>query len=162
MKRVFSGFLAVSLVMVLLLTYSGTALAGHTAARGETDSRINVLANCDGAVTYPVDTTFYVEHGFLQFGWSTLSDADQRAFNAKGTTFELYIDGELQKSHEFASYDDSTDIKYKLFTTEIHGGLPAGDYTFTGEWYESGAYTDGKLNSAVFLFSCDLEVTMDG
>lgn len=77
-------------------------------------------------------------------------------------TFLLYIDGDLQRSSMWARYVAfGVDVQVKLFTTEIHGGLPAGTYTFTGEWYFSEYFDGGDFrNSVLFDGPCELTVNL--
>ena len=105
-------------------------------------------------IEYPADTLFWVAHGFGFGEWSDATGEEKRAFNHRSTSFTLLIDGVPQKSALHARLDKSIDAKLKFFVTEIHDGLPAGTYEFTGEFRLSAflIFGEGSFRES-FLFS---------
>ncbi len=76
---------------------------------------------------------------------------------SKATTFELWIDGDLQKSSMKASHDRISDFKMKLFISEFHDGM-TGPHLFQGMWYLDGSLLGGDFGDPVLLFTCDVTV----
>jgi len=81
-----------------------------------------------GPTTFPANTPFYIEHGFV----CDLGDAacirEQISANAG---FDLYLEGVLQPSKVDVDRRDGGTLS-KLYLTNYPSGLPAGTYTFVG------------------------------
>lgn len=150
--------LSAFLVVGLLLSLSGSAVAHHHRARDQTDNQIVLGPICAGPVSYDADRTFFVSHGWYSPGWSELNGSAKRSLMHPATTFRLYIDNELQKSSMWSGYDRSTDVKSKIYTTEVHGGLPAGHHDFRGEWWTSDG--EGDFRDSILVITCDVPVDM--
>jgi hypothetical protein len=108
------------------------------------DIRINLFVP---PPTAPANTAFWIGHGFGMDSGELPSDV------APGSEqFQLYVDGTavgLHKDLEFkggASAGSVSALWYHTFTD----GLPAGEHSFVGRWYQDGSLT-GEL-VAVVLF----------
>ncbi len=81
---------------------------------------------------------------------------------SRATAFELWIDGERQKSSMRAPIGWNSLYgmvgKTKLFVTEDHDGLPAGTYHFVGKWYLDASFFGGEFGEPVSLLECDMTV----
>lgn len=158
LRKIVISIAATLVLFGAFLAFSGVATADHSFATADFGSRINVLGNCFGSVTYPADTLFWVSHGWAFFPWSDFSAQEKRAANHPSSTFTLLIDGEVQKSAQHTRVDPSVDVKFKSFVTEIHDGLPAGTYTFTDEHYIDGFFLGGDFKDSVLVLTCDVTV----
>lgn len=161
MRRILTSIAATAMVLSLFLAYAGVASANHYYATGQTDRRIILLGNCGGSIPYDAEEGFYVAHGFRWPSWSDTTPEEKRNFMHPATYFELSIDGVLQKSSMRAWYNSDTDTKLKLFVTEDHNGLLAGQYTFEGIWWESDGTYGGDFRDSVFYSSCTVTVNVN-
>ncbi len=143
-----------------LVMLPATASADHLFATGQSDKWIILTAACGGAIDYPADTGFFVRHGWAWTDWTDpelTPSEDRRGFMYQTTKFELYIDGELQKSSLKAFHDRESDWKFKLFVSEFHDGM-TGAHLFAGKWYLDGSLLGGDFRDPVLLFTCDVWV----
>lgn len=95
--------------------------------------------------TFPADTPFYTEHGFV----CELADQDcmQVEISAR-SWFELYVDDELQPSSIDVDRGDNTIGKLSL--TNFAAGLPAGNHVFVGKWYRNGELFSTATRTVTF------------
>jgi hypothetical protein len=80
-----------------------------------------------GPTTFPADTPFHIEHGFVCALGDGTCLGEQVSANAG---FDLYLDGVLQPST--VDVDQRDGALSKLYLTNYPSGLPAGTYTFVG------------------------------
>jgi hypothetical protein len=99
-------------------------------------------------ITYPANTPFWMNHGFTDGPWKEVSEAEKEAFMGPAMYFELWIDGELQKTQKYARYLPEYDLKLKLFPFECDYGM-TGIHEFEGKWYADGYFTGGTPGEAV-------------
>jgi len=130
-------------VLSLFLVFADTARADHLYATDKLPpgfaagpNRINMNLNCGGVVNYDENTGFFVAHGWVTFPWS---EEDKNAFMSPATKYELWIDGQLQKSAMRAFLVNFPDgqAKFKTFVIEDHDGL-SGTHTFVGRHFFDG------------------------
>lgn len=80
---------------------------------------------------------------------------------SRATTFELWVDGELQRSTLQApvAYSPTFDavLKHKIFVTEDHSGL-SGMHSFVGRWYLDASFFGGELGERVPAVECVITV----
>jgi len=136
----------VGAVLLLALILSIPNVAARPATTG---TRLNV-SSCAGPST--ANTPFFVQHGWFTPGWSSDSSTNRSAFNRGTTTFRLLLNNVVQKTANNFSYDSATDTKFKLFLRNFPSGLPAGNYTFKGEWYLDGLLVGGVSGTSVLQF----------
>ncbi len=150
------------------------------------ENRLNLLANCalaftpggefilvgTGETSYAAGTGFFVHHGWVSFtgdwpfsvalpDWDQVPPEGKRAFMSRATTFELWIDDELQRStlHAPVAYSPTFDtvLKHKIFVVEDHDGLQ-GQHSFVGRWYLDASFFGGELGERVSALECDITV----
>jgi len=155
------GRLARVLLGAILLSYLVLSVPTAAARPPTTGTQISLLTGCSTstAISFSVNTAFFIRHGWFSPGWSTQAEANQTAFMSSTTTFKLFIDGVSQKKRNDFTYDSTTDIKFKLFLTNFPNGMPTGTYTFRGEWYLDGFLVGGVPGTSVFQFACEHSVT---
>jgi hypothetical protein len=87
--------------------------------------------------TYPANTPFYVEQGFVCY--LNVDTAD--CANA-GTSFVLYVDGVRQPSQKDVDQISVSGTPALLvrYLTNFPQGLPTGTHTFTGDFYLNGSF----------------------
>ena len=160
MKKILISMVATLVLFGAFLAFSGVATADHSFAMTGFAGRIDLLTACrDGGLVFDADTPFKIAHGWGVAGWSDLSSEEKRGFNHRTTTFVLLIDGVIQKSALHAALDKSMDAKLKIFVSEYHMGLSAGDYDFRIEFYLDGSLNGGDFRDAVLDFDCDIPAT---
>jgi hypothetical protein len=80
-----------------------------------------------GPTTFPADTPFHLEHGFL----CSLGDgACMREQISANAGFDLYLDGVLQPSTVDVNLVNG--VLGRFYLTNYPSGLPAGTHTFVG------------------------------
>lgn len=167
------------LVLSLILAFTPTVSANHLFATSmdpptefSSEYQINILGLC-GAETYDysADTGFFVAHGLFSFrivegsfvasSWQDVSPEGKRAFMSKATTFELWIDDELQKSSMRAPIGWNSAFgmvgKNKLFVIEDHDGL-RGTHSFVGLWFVDASFFGGEFGVPEQIIECDITV----
>ena len=160
--------LAGFVVLSLLLALAPMARANHLYATdkvppgfvGGAEHRINLLANCAaGATTYPVNTGFFVSHGWSEGPWKDIPAQNKSWFMSPAQTFELRIDGMLQESTMYAFLVNFPDGRgmFKSFVSEDPSGL-SGTHAFVGTWYYSAGYDGGNRLDRVFAGDCTVSV----
>lgn len=161
--RIVTGLIAGLVVLSLFVVFAGPAAASHLYATDKIPPgfpagphRINMNANCGGVVNYEANAGFFVAHGWQTFPWK---EEDKNAFMSPATTYELRIDGELQKSsmHAFLVNFPDGQAKFKFFVTEDHDGM-TGSHTFVGRHYLSDAFFGGDRLDRVLAFECTVTV----
>ncbi len=184
MRKIAYAMLA-PLVVSLILAFTPTASANHLFATTmdppagvSPDYQINILGPCVSGVydlIYPADTGFFVAHGLFSFriledgsfvpsSWQDVSPEGKRAFMSKATTFELWIDDELQKSSMRAPIGWSSLYgmvgKNKVFVIEDHDGL-RGTHNFVGRWFLDASFIGGEFGEPWLFFECPMTVEFD-
>ena len=167
--RKITGVVAVFVVLSLILVLAPSVRADHLYATSKLPpgypagpNRIFLLGNCGGSLSYSANTGFFVAQGWLTF-WEVASTVEKNAFMSPATKFELYIDGQLQKStlHVFLvkhPVDFPTHVvKYKFFVSENNDGL-SGTHTFEGKWYQSDGFFGGNRRVADLQIDCVVTV----
>lgn len=141
-----------------LLAFPAPAAADDSFAQGDAGSRINLLANCGNAIEYPANTAFFVRHGWVSEGWSTVGPAERRGLMAPSTTFEFRVDFEPQPSAMHVTYAEEDDLFFKTFVSEYHDGM-TGTHRFGGLWFLDGSLVGGAFGESVFVNGCVVTVT---
>ena len=130
----------------LFLVSSLFAASPVLAAPAPTGAQLFTLGQClsgtttdsityTASITFPANTPFFVEHGFAQSPWRTISTSVRTDFNSPGTNFTLWMDGTPVRSNPVRSYDHSTDSMSKEFLSNFPDGM-AGTPTFTGQYFD--------------------------
>lgn len=150
-------------VFSLVLVFSDTVTADHLFATDPFPpfpNRINMNANCGGVVNYDENTGFYVRHGWFYPFWNEAPTADKNAFMSPATTYELWVDGILQKSalHAFLFNFPGGQTMVKNFVIEDHDGMTGSGHTFIGRHFESAGFTGGNRLAKVLAFECTVTV----
>ncbi|NIN63658.1 MAG: hypothetical protein GTO63_02860 [Anaerolineae bacterium] len=116
---------------------------------------------------------YYVAHGWLAFigpwpqfqsPWDQIPSEYKRAFMSRATTFELEIDGVLQRSSRHAAVVNVPDFgleKFKIFVTEDPDGLAAGPHDFVGRWFLDAAFQGGEPGEPVLAMECAMNVNFN-
>lgn len=184
MRRIAYAMLA-PMVLSLVLAFTPTASANHLWATSlgypdflaiDPEHRIDILAAAlagETELSYPESTGFFVYSGwvFLWKGglWEGPAPPEfRRAYASDATTFELWIDGELQKSSRLAPLltSKTSDFpqgdehwKAKFFVIENHGGL-SGPHEFVGRWFVDASVPaiGGELGDRVLVLEWTLTV----
>jgi hypothetical protein len=97
-----------------------------------------------GMTTFPADTPFYVEHGFINDlrDHTTKHDLNAHSF------FDLSINGVLQSSTIDVDVHDGLMSRLNLY--KFPAGLPAGTYTFDNVWMLDGVVFASYTQTIVF------------
>jgi hypothetical protein len=118
-------------IIAILLMASPVSAARHVYA----GDRINVLLLTP--TTFEADTPFHINHGWgIQVGRDTSGTYKEIAH----ARFELEVDGVLVGEDFVDRYVDSG-FHAKYYVFNFFDGLPAGDHTFTGHWYNLCKYS---------------------
>lgn len=125
--------LAAALVAVLPATANSKPTTGARIALGNPPA------------TFAAGSPFYIEHGFA----CDLGDAECISTQISGNaSFELSVDGVLQPSTVDVDIRDGAITK--LYLTNYPSGLPAGEHTFVGLWYQNGAVVQTRTATITF------------
>jgi hypothetical protein len=97
--------------------------------------------------TYPADTPFYVEQGFVCY-----RDANAADCANAGTSFVLHVDGVQQPSQTDIDQITIGGIPgiFVRYLTNFPQGLPAGSHTFTGDFYFNGNFYEEDSITVTF------------
>jgi hypothetical protein len=97
--------------------------------------------------TYPANTPFYVEQGFVCY-----LDANTADCANAGTSFVLYVDGVRQPSQKDIDQISvsGTPGLFVRYLTNFPQGLPAGPHTFTGDFYLNGSFAEEDSITVTF------------
>lgn len=182
-----TGLLAVS----LFLAFTPAASANHTWATSMDPSlfvlpfgepRLNLLAPCLAAITdptlpiipdvpdqtFPEDIAFFVAHGW-SFVWRDAEGVSpppevRQAIMSQASTFELWIDDELQHSSMHAPVinipETVIQLKLKTFVSEYHDGF-SGPHTFMGRWFLDASFFGGDFGDQFLFLQCTMTVTFE-
>ena len=126
--------------LALLLSLAAAMLVATAPATANskptTGQRINLFAPPEPA-TFPANTPFYIEHGYI----CDLNDVGCIKTQISAlSTFSLYVDGVLQRST--VDVDVANGTISKRYLTNFPAGLPAGVHTFDGVFDLNGFVSD--------------------
>jgi hypothetical protein len=110
----------------------------------ETGARIGVFP---AEQSFPANTPFHVTHGFF----CAVPDELKTCMSAR-THFDLFVNGVQQKSVvDVDIIDGNPTVLRKFNLTNYPNGLPAGTYTFTGQFFEDGQLTLTRTSIVHFV-----------
>ena len=133
MRRVVAAITVVAAVFA----FAATASATHLPTTG---TPIRLLNSAVTPTTLLANTPFFVRHGLLCL-------PEERALCMDSTTaFRLYVDG--QRVHTALDFElnlacpagviPADECSSRLNVANFRFGLPAGQHSFRGEWWQSG------------------------
>ena len=128
------------LVSLLALVGAVLVVAAPASAdsKGPTGTRIGLFKP---PTTFPANTPFYVEHGFV-------CETGTEACPFGQGNLSLYVDGVLQRSTIVVT--NAGGVVAKLWLTNFPDGLPAGDHTFVGVFSFTGQPTQIVTDTITF------------
>jgi hypothetical protein len=127
---------ALLFVVAAFVATTGSASAQGTPTVGD---RLNLFAP---PATFPADTPFHVNHGWICDPASDCLDP--------GTRFELLVDGvDVPAAHNLV-YDPQTPSASSADVSNFRFGLLAGPHVFEGRWYADGVLELDLVETIVF------------
>ena len=136
---------------VFSLAFVGAMLVVSAPASASITTPIGTPLFFNGPTTFPANTPFYVEHGFV-CNPGPVFPQDCQGFGTGN--FSLYVDGVLQPSTKIETYvPDQYGVHGVLseeWLTNFPNGLPAGDHTLLGVWVLNGALFQTKSITVTF------------
>jgi hypothetical protein len=134
------------LALTVIVAAGATAVAGSAGANSipTTGSRIALFAPPS---SYPADTPFYVEQGFV----CSLGTGASACANA-ASSFVLSVDGVPQPSRKDVDivYSDGAAFLRVLYLTNFPQGLSAGEHTLAGVLTFDGSGTSTVSATVTF------------
>ena len=116
---------------VVVVAACAFALPASSNGIPEAGARIGVFPT---EQSFPANTAFHVTHGLFCAVPAELSHCI-----SAGTHFDLFIDGVQQSSVvDIDLVPGDPEVFRKFNLTNFPNGLPAGTYTFTGQFFEDG------------------------
>jgi hypothetical protein len=132
--------IAILAILAAMLAVVPAAAGG----RGTVGGKLDLLGNCNEPMSYGENEAFHVIHGWKE---------EPPGYRS----FRLYIDGApIRGGLRFPSVDNSTRpvTHGVLVLYNFPSGMPAGTYTFRGEWLS-------RVKGDLTRFACTSEVTFD-